>query len=531
MAYIVATGLVSVPVPGVWRRLSMISIDRTIGGLDERPVVGQLERLGIPRHHYGVVRAVQSWRRSAVPPDVAFALWMLRECIPDQGGLPRRREAIAEDTGPTIRYLQLALAAGETMQTDPAIMHLARWLMECQMEDGSLPANLGVAYGEVGTTARGLRVLRQIAAADTIAATQRMRNFLVGASVEAPRGRAWSYAREEPTLVTGATSLAALALLELDPCEAVLPEVVAFLLDAQEQCGGWSEVPGHEATIHNTFNVVRFLRAAREAGIAGAETDETLVRARVWFLRKIQRRPPQIALDLAYALRLAAQLELAQSRQVERLAVRLCRDRGRLLSSSSDLYAETEIAAIALLECSRHLDSLAGVPPCWQWRWSLPSVPPPFLCRTAYLYELLYGLFRASWWIRAVDYMVAASVIDRATGLLLGTVAALGFVDDFVTGALAGTGMGARGIASVILVGGVIALWLAVKCCASSSLVVAFRTSLWSLLAAGLLTWLIYTSTDLFPGVLTIVGLRWLVIDVIAHTAGSSGLLNRMIPR
>ncbi|OHV61411.1 hypothetical protein BCD48_39795 [Pseudofrankia sp. BMG5.36] len=424
--------------------------------------------------------------------------------------------------------MQLALAAGETMRTDPAIGHFAGWIMECQLEDGSLPANLGVAYGEVGTTARALRVLRQVEAAD---ATRRMRNFLIGTSVEAAHGRAWSYAREEPTLVTGATSLAALALLEIDPHEALLPEVVTFLLDAQEPCGGWSEVPGHEATIHNTFNVVRFLQAARETGTAGSEIDDALARARAWFRRKIQRRPPRIVLDLAYALRLAAQLELTQSREVERLAMRLCRDRGRLLSPSSDLYAETEIAAIALLECSRHLDSLAAVLPCWQWRWSLPSVPPPFLCRTAYLYELLYGLFHARWWIRTVDYLVAASVIDRATGLLLGTIAALGFVDDFVTGALASTGMDARGIASIILVGGVIVLWLAVKCCASSSLLYAFRTSLWSLLAACLLTWLIYTPTDLAPGMLTIVGLRWLVIDVIAHTAGSSGLLNRLIPR
>jgi hypothetical protein len=531
VSYVIATGLVSVPLPGVWRRLSLISTDQTISGLDEWPVIGQLEALGIPRHHYGVVRTVQSWRRAAIPPDVAFALWLLRECVPDGGGMPRRRGATAEDTGPTIRYMQLALAAGETRQTDPAIEHFAHWLMAGQLDDGSIPANLGVAYGEVGTTARALRVLRQLDGADAVEAVQRMRNFLVGTCVEAASGRAWSYAREEPILVTGATSLAALALLELDPHEDLLPGVVAFLLEAQEPGGGWSEVPGHEAAIHNTFNVVRFLRAAHEAGIAGPEIDEVLANLRAWFRQKIRRRPPRTALDLAYALRLAAQLDLAQHKEVERIAVRLCRDRGRLLSPTSDLYAETEIAAIAMLECSRHLDTLPAVSPCWLWRWSLPSVPPPFLCRTAYLYELLYGMFRARWWIRTVDYLVAAEVVDQAAGLLLGTVAALGFVDDYVTGALTGKGMGVRGIATIVLAGGAVTLWLSIKCCASSSLLHTLRTSLWSLISAILLTWLLYTPADLFPGLLTVVCLRWLVIDIIAHTAGASGLLDRMIPQ
>ncbi|MCA1704897.1 MAG: hypothetical protein LC808_17175, partial [Actinobacteria bacterium] len=93
MAYIIATGLISTPVPGAWRRLGLISSDGLLSGLDERQLVGQLEELGIPRHHYGVVRAVQSWRRAAVPTDVAFALWLLRECVPQQQGLPRRRGA------------------------------------------------------------------------------------------------------------------------------------------------------------------------------------------------------------------------------------------------------------------------------------------------------------------------------------------------------------------------------------------------------------------------------------------------------
>ncbi len=452
VAYVVATGLVSVPVPGVWRRLGLITNDGKLSGFDERQLVGQLEELGIPRHHYGVVRAVRSWRSAAVPPDVAFALWLLRECVPNVGGLPRRRGSVVEDTGPTIRYLQLALAAGESTETDPAIATLVGWLVESQMEDGSVRASLRVAHGEVGSTARAMRVLSRVCDERTRESVERMRGFLIERCLPASGGRAWSYGHEEPTPVTGASSLAGLALLESGADKGLLAEIAGFLLVAQDRSGGWSEVPGYEPTIHN-------------------------------------------------------------------------------LAPGADLYAETEITAIALMELSRHLDTLTDVPRWWAWRWTLPALPPPFLCRTAYLYELLYGLFGARWWMRTVDFLVNAAIIDRAAGLLLGTVAALGFVDDFVTAAMTNLGNGVRGIVTIVLIGCVSALWLAVKSCAYSSLLRAARTSVWSLIAGALLTWIVLTPAPVFPSLLALVALRWLVIDVIAHTADASGLLNRMLPR
>lgn len=531
MAYVVATGLVSSPVPGAWRRLGLISSDGLLNGLDERQLVGQLEELGIPRHHYGVVRAVQSWQRAAVPPDVAFALWLLRDCVPEHGGLPRRRGAAVEDTGPTIRYLQLALAAGESAETDPAIPVLATWLAERQLEDGSIPANLKVAHGEAGTTARAMRVLGRICDDRLRESVERMRRFLIDSCIPTEGGQAWSYGREESTPVTGATSLAGLALLELNASGELLVSVSAFLLTAQHSNGGWSEVAGHQPTIHNTFNVVRYLRAARRAGIVGSEADDALARARRWFHRQIRRRAPKTVLDLAYALRLAVQLDLCQHRQTERLAIRLCRQRSRILAQGADLYAETEITAIAVLESSRHLDSLTDVPPCWAWRWTLPVLPPPFLCRTGYLYELLYGLCRARWWIRTVDFLVDRTIVDRSAGLLLGTVAALGFMDDLVITSMINLGNGVRGITTIVLIGGVSALWLAIKSCAYSSLLRAAGTSIWSFIASALLTWVMLTPAPIFPSLVALVALRWLVIDVVAHTVNASGLLDRLVPR
>lgn len=531
VAYVVATGLVSVPVPGVWRRLGLIANDGKLSGFDERQLVGQLEELGIPRHHYGVVRAVRSWRSAAVPPDVAFALWPLRECVPNVGGLPRRRGSAVEDTGPTIRYLQLALAAGELTETDPAIATLAGWLVESQLEDGSIRASFRVAHGEVGSTARAMRVLSRIRDERIRESVELMRRFLIERCLSASGGRAWSYGHEEPTPVTGASSLAGLALLESGADKGLLAEIAGFLLAAQDRSGGWSEVPGYEPTIHNTFNVARYLRAARHAGIVGAEADEALARTARWFLRQLRWRAPRTILDLAYAIRLAVQLNLCRDRRVEQLARRLCRQRSLVLAPGADLYAETEITAIALMELSRHLDTLTDVPRWCAWRWTLPALPPPFLCRTAYLYELLYGLSGARWWMRTVDFLVNAAIIDRAAGLLLGTVAALGFVDDFVTAAMTNLGNGVRGIVAIVLIGCVSALWLAVKSCAYSSLLRAARTSVWSLIAGALLTWIVLTPAPVFPSLLALVALRWLVIDVIAHTADASGLLNRMLPR
>jgi hypothetical protein len=530
--YAVATGLISQPVPGVWRRLSAVSHDGSMGGLAEPHVVGKLEELGIPRHHYGIIRVVQSWRRAAVPPDVAFSLWLLRESLSDGGGMPRRRGRPAEDTGPAIRYLQLALAAGETLETDPAIGLLADWLLEQQCEDGSIPANLGVSYGEAGTTARALRVLRQLPEVRFAQATERMRRYLLASSVTGHEVRAWSYGGKEPTLVAGATSLAGMALLDAGEEADCLEAVSSFMISVQHKDGGWSEVAGYAPTIHNTFNAVRYLRSAAQAGILPAETDSALHRARAWFDSQLKRRPPKTSIELAHVVRLAVQLGMCPDRRVEQLAVRLSRLRSVNLAADADLYAETEITALALLEASRCLDSLpgGGVAP-WQWRWSLPSLPPPFLGSTVHLYELLYGLARSPRWIRLVDRLVGSALVDRMAGLLLGAVAALGFVDDFVTSAMANLGSGVRGGATVALILGAAALWLAIKAGAHSSVLRAVRASIGSAVVTAMLTWVVNAPVPIYPSGLVLIALRWLVVDIVTHTADSTGLLNRMTTR
>jgi hypothetical protein len=276
--------------------------------------------------------------------------------------------------------------------------------------------------------------------------------------------------------------------------------------------------------------VVRVVRAARQAGLVPkAAADHMLATATTWFLRHIRaRRTTRTTADLAFALRLAAQLDVLQAPAVEKLALRLIERRRDWLIPTADIYAETEIAALALLECSRQLSS-TDTPGTWQWRWTLPSLPPPFLYRTTYVYDLLYSAFRARWWVGTVDRLLARSLVERTLGVLLGTITALGIVDDYVTAVFAALRADARGVftATAILV--LLCLWLLLKASWTSSVWQVLIDSISSLTVAVLLTWIFYAPCPVYPSLVAFVGLRWLVIDVIAFTANNSGLLNGLL--
>jgi len=70
-----------------------------------------------------------------------------------------------------------------------------------------------------------------------------------------------------------------------------------------------------------------------------------------------------------------------------------------------------------------------------------------------------------------------------------------------------------------------------VKTTALSSALLAAYTSIGSLVVAILLTWMLFTAGLPPAAVVSITGLRWLVIDVVAYAADSSGLLDRLIPK
>jgi hypothetical protein len=288
---VVATGVISSPVPGIWRRLSLISRDGSINGLRDEQLVGQLEELGIPRHQLGLAYLLQSWQRAHIPPDVALALWLLREQHKKYGCLHRKASIPVDESSPAIRYIQLATDAGEKLQTDPTLRDITQWLLDRQLPDGSIPLIVSAGHGETGQTARSLRALGRLGDPSLVERVRRMRQYLLSSAISQPAGVAWSYSRLDATVVTGSTSLAVTALIEQGVRAETITEGLRFLLAAQDGSGGWAEVPGYTPTIHNTFNVVRALRAGQAAGLLPEDAGPYLERARHWYLRAIRRTP------------------------------------------------------------------------------------------------------------------------------------------------------------------------------------------------------------------------------------------------
>jgi Prenyltransferase and squalene oxidase repeat len=485
---VVATGVLSSPVPGVWRRLSLISADGSITGLTDEQLVGQLEEFGIPRHQLGLAHLLQSWQRGRIPPDVAFSLWNLRERVDQCGCIYRRQTLRVEESSPAIRYIQLAAEVGETQESDPTLRRVVIWLLARQLSDGSVPLIISTGYGETGQTSRTLSALARLRDPSVAKHLDAMRDYLLNAPIVQPTGAAWSYSKVDRTPVTGSTSLAVTALIRYGCRDEVIRQGLRYLLAVQDPDGGWAEVPGHRATIQNTFQVVRAIGEATRSGtLAAAEATLALDRARHWFLRAVGRRPPRTVLEHAFAVRIAKELDLLRQPRFERLAQQLSRRRRQFLDPAGDSYAETEIAAIALLEASRMIDAGADADGSWQWRWQLPTTAPPFLVRGAYFYELLYGLAKARWWVRTVDAVVNSGIVARSAGLVLGTVTAVGVVDPDVSDVLIRADSG-RITLTIIGVAVLLLLWNGIKAAARSSLLRSLSSSAVAFLPAAALT-------------------------------------------
>jgi hypothetical protein len=528
---VVTTGLLSAPVPGMWRRIGLISDDGTLQGLDDDLLVGQLEEMGIPRHQLGFARVLQSWQRARVPPDIAFALWLLRQQHEACGCLYRRTDIRIEESSPAIRYTQLAGDAGESPDTDPTLHQVIDWLLDRQLPDGSIPLVVAAGHGETGQTARTLRALDRLPGDVAQAECGRMAHYLLTSSRPQEAGVAWSYSDAEETVVTGSTSLTVVALVERGCRDDIVRQALDYLLAAQDSEGGWAEVPGYRATVHNTFNVVRALHAAQAADVLDDDPGPCLDAAHRWFDAAIDRSAPRSTLDLAFSLRLAVQFDMLHDDRVESLARRLAHRRRKTLHANADLYAETEIAAIALLECSRQLDARPGGEDAWPWRWDLPVVSPPFLASEGYFYELLYGALDKRWWVRFVDRLLAGNVLERTAGLLFGTIAALGVVTDGVVAAFTLSRFDAPHLAALAVVVVLVAAWIGVKAAARSLAVGSAWATVAAVGVAAVLTWILAGPTPLVPDLLPVVAVRWLVVDAVAFTADRTGVLERLLPK
>jgi hypothetical protein len=526
----VITGLLSSPVPGIWRRLALISDDGTLGGFVDDRLVGQFEELGIPRHQLGLAHLLQSWQRARVPPDVAFALWLLREEHDAHGCLYRRSNLPVAETSPAIRYVQLAGSLGETTATDPTLGASVDWLLSQQRDDGSVPLIVAAGHGETGQTSRSLRALHRLGEPALNKPLCRMADHLCSTVRPQESGCAWSYSADETTVVTGSTSLALTALIEYGETGTTVDNGLCFLIDAQDPSGGWAEVPGYGPTMQNTFTAVRALRTAEKFGLADQSAAEALSAAEHWFVDSVRRNPPRSTLDLAFAVRLAVQLDLTRSDRAERLALALVGRRRETLRRTADLYADTELAAIALLEGSQAIDE-GPDPEAWPWRWKLPSLPPPFMSKGTYFYDLLYSVVNRRWWVRFVDWLVGGKILEHSASLLFATVVAFGVVDPDLTEPFALSQFDVRRTVAFVLVLALVVGWIGVKVTARSLATRSTWTTVGAIVLAIATTWVLAGPTPLVPDLLTVTAMRWLVIDGVAFTADRSGLLDRLLPK
>lgn len=507
-----------------------------------------LESVGLPRHHLGLIWTVQSWYTRQIAPDVAFSLWLLREAMHDDGALPHRLGAAREDVGPAIRYVELAWLLGERLDTDPELRKATKWVISQEQSTGGIPPSLEFPIGETGTTARALRALNLLSTdpvasdsedvrkslQDEITSARRCAEALV-AHIKSTVRRAdgdsgWSYTTADPGLIVGATSLAALALAESEPAWPRLRDVFEFLIRAQRSDGGWSEIPGGpSSTIHNSFNALRAIKKGHDVGIVDdSEWSSVRRRAASWFRQQRHWYGRNSISDAAFAVRLAAQLDLVDGSSGQRLVRSLTSRRSRYLSRESDLYWETALVALALEESSRKLTSPSQLHD-WDWLYRLPRIAPPFLTDSSYMYELLYVVVPKRSWFRTVDWFIGFGLIDRAVGLSLGAVVASGLVSQPITDLFTVENYGPRQMVALSIVIFGLLLWTGVKASARLSLWRALRGSVGSALIAVLLVWLVFGLSPFLPTSLALAGLLWLIIDMVAYTADSSGLLDRLL--
>jgi hypothetical protein len=73
--------------------------------------------------------------------------------------------------------------------------------------------------------------------------------------------------------------------------------------------------------------------------------------------------------------------------------------------------------------------------------------------------------------------------------------------------------------------------WLGVRTAARLAAPGTAWISAAALVVASAITWIVSPPSQAFPSLLSVVALRWLIIDAVAFTADRSGLLKRLVPK
>jgi hypothetical protein len=517
----IVTDVLTTGMSGAWRRLRLLSSRGSLEELAGR-TRDDLRLVGLELNDFGLLMSLKTWWDQTVPPAVALSLWRARSMQLPDGSLTRSTSTTVVETNITLRFVQLSLLAGGDVDEDVHLRRAIECLRGLQLPDGSFASYPFVSFGEVGTTARILRVLRGVdGAIDADAAT----SFLIRSHCGGNEP-AWSYDVNNALPVTGATSLAIAALADVAPERCDAP--TAWLIDVQNPDGGWSERPGNMSTFDNTFNAVRALITVACRHGNPRDCHDAVEAGVAWIRRTLGKRLEAYGeYDLSFALRtftIAGHSD-AGSSMADTLVVRAPRN----LSRHVDLYVRTLTPAIAIQEWVR--TEMTRDAPGLKRRerlWRLQAVTPAFLVDQAGAYDILSQRAVSQHALKVIDVLSRAQAIETAIGTVLGFFVALQATSTELREGLAR-------LATVVPAGGLIATAIALNSAVwairlrqrSASLLanlVAVTTAY--VVAAG---FALLTTHGVYAGTLKAL---WygLVISAVSAVSDASGLTRRLAP-
>lgn len=539
----VITNLPHLTGPGVWRKFFLLSNRGQIPTL-ARETRDALDRVELPRDHWVVLDAAANWLRHDIPLFVLMALWFLRERQRADGSWFRRPTSGIAETGVAYRYVELATLCGEVWESDISLRRAVQWLESIQLPNGGFPTFILSDTHEVGTTARALRILVALGRSELLERLNAMANLLTQTAIPIDAGKcAWGMIDGEGLTypMTGATALTLLALLTYPSQSNVVQLGLAWLIEAQNPDGGWAEVVGNPSKVDNTFYAIWALHLAAKQGLIESQRATALTeRARDWLNSFISgRHRPTSLSDMAFALRALIRFEGAAAKPtlfwLDRLSLYMMDG----LRDESDLYGETEIVAIALMEWVKAMHA-NGVQKVWLWTmnegkatqlWEMPSLPPLFLRRETGLQDLLYSIAYSRLWLRIVDRLSDLAVPETVVGVLLGLFVVMGVLDDGVLRALTLENDVLRETTMNIFLFGVNLIWLLVKLTPRGRRFQRMLAYIMSLAATALFFAYYSAAISLGSSVAfaRVVALYVLVTDMVGYTADKSGLARSLL--
>lgn len=419
----IITAIPHITEPLAWQRLYVLLGK---GDIRRTPSVSQdaLESVGLSGYHMTTIKALRSWASCGVPPSAVICLRILREEQRPDGGWSRRAGIGVNETGLALRYLHLALEAGETPSSDVYCAKALRWLEEVVRDDGILPFP---ESDDVDLARPGyFSYLLWAYDIDAPEFRRKMDDFLPQALITT---YGWATAWPAPTEPLSASEINDLDQLlmalagaaGLTPASRAMKDVALHLV-VRGLPKRFSEVSGNQAQkIRTLFYYVWSLDAIAAANttVTGPEREEIrafISGAQGALCQLIRNHLPDDANTLSYALRALLIQPVADAgplRARSDVARRLVGAQAEELTSVADRYAGTLQLGLGVLAYARS----GGAE---EWLWALNPSPPETIARSPGLPEAAFAALPHRVTLRVVDRFRQGRWLENFFGALIG---------------------------------------------------------------------------------------------------------------